>query len=218
MQQWLFRFGYGQHVLAAPYSIADADGAELRRNFRQAPGEISSSSVAGQALPFEEMPPLREAERKYFGIGQGNLRVTPLQVANSMATIARGGLFKLARLFTDSRSSAGVDLGISPETLAVVYDGMHAVVNEMAGTAFGAFDPLLPILDSEDVKVYGKTGSTEAPSHAWFAGFAADSGGEKIAIAVIVEGGQSGAGDAAPLARDIIQLCIHAGYIGEPAY
>ncbi|HEC04197.1 MAG TPA: hypothetical protein ENI81_11745, partial [Phycisphaerales bacterium] len=78
--------------------------------------------------------------------------------------------------------------------------------------------PLLPILDSEDVKVYGKTGSTEAPSHAWFAGFAADSGGEKIAIAVIVEGGQSGAGDAAPLARDIIQLCIHAGYIGEPAY
>lgn len=218
LQQWLFRFGYGQHVLSTPYSIADADGAELRRNFRQAPGEISSESVAGQALPLAKMSPLKEGERRYFGIGQGNLRVTPLQVANSMATIARGGLFKLARLFTDSRSSAGVDLGISPETLAVVYDGMRAVVNDNGGTAFGAFDPLLPILDDEDVKVYGKTGSTEDPFHAWFAGFAADSDGEKIAIAVIVEGGQSGSGDAAPLARDIIQLCIHAGYIGESVF
>lgn len=215
LQQWLFRFGYGQYALSTPYSISGADGSELRRNFLQATGEISSSSTRGKAFRFEEMPPLFERSRRMFGIGQGNLRVTPLQVANSMATIARGGLFKLPRLFTDSQSSAGVDLGISPETLALVYEGMDAVVNESRGTANAQFEPLRTILAVEDTKVYGKTGSTERPFHAWFAGFAADSKERKIAIAVIVEGGQHGSRDAAPLARDIIQLCIHGGYVGR---
>jgi len=214
LQQWLFEFGYGQHALAPPYSIAEVDGAELRRNFRQAPGEISSS-IVGRALRFEEMPPLAPRERRYFGIGQGSLRVTPLQVANTMATIARGGVFKLPRLFGDFQSSAGVDLGISHETLAIIHDGMSAVVSEPGGTAYAQFEPLLTILAAEDVKVYGKTGSTERPFHAWFAGFAADSKGGKIAVAVVVEGGQHGSSDAAPLARDIIQLCINSEYIGE---
>ncbi|MHC4570205.1 MAG: penicillin-binding transpeptidase domain-containing protein [Planctomycetota bacterium] len=220
LQQWLFRFGYGQNALSTPYSIADAnaDGAELRRNFHQAAGEISSRNVYGAALPFEEMPPLAEGHRKMFGIGQGNLRVTPLQVANSMATIARGGVFKLPRLFAGSQPSAGVDLGISPETLTVVYDGMRSVVNTAGGTAFNAFDPLLGTLGDEDVKVYGKTGSTTDPDHAWFAGFAADSKGSKIAVAIVVEGGQSGSRDATPLARDIIQLYIQAGYVGKSLY
>jgi len=37
----------------------------------------------------------------------------------------------------------------------------------------------------------------------------------KLAIAVVVEGGQHGSSDAAPLARDIIQFCIEFGYIGK---
>ena len=65
------------------------------------------------------------------------------------------------------------------------------------------------------MKVYGKTGSTERPEHAWFGGFAQDSTARKIAIAVVVEGGQHGSSDAAPLARDIIQFCIEAGYVGK---
>ncbi len=218
LQQWLFRFGYGQRALSTPYSIADANGADLRRNFLQATGEISSISVGNQALPFDEMPPLNETERRYFGIGQGNLRATPLQVANSVATIARGGVFKLPRLFGDSKHSAGVDLGISPATLAVVRDGMHAVVNESGGTAFTQFEPLLDIFAAEGVDIYGKTGSTESPFHAWSAAFVADNDGDKIAIAVIVEGGQLGSRDAAPLVRDIIQLCIEAGYTGESVF
>ena len=102
--------------------------------------------------------------------------------------------------------------------MAIVYDGRSAVVNERSGTAFGPFELFLSIFAGEGVKVYGKTGSTERPFHAGFAGFAADSKGRKLAVAIVVEGGQAGSRDAAPLARDIIQLCISSGYIGESQF
>jgi cell division protein FtsI/penicillin-binding protein 2 len=90
---------------------------------------------------------------------------------------------------------------------------MSAVVNEPGGTAYGPFS--YANFGGQAIKVYGKTGSTEKPDTAWFAGFVEDSGGRSISIAVVVEGGQSGPKDAAPLARDIIQFCIEAGYIGN---
>jgi cell division protein FtsI/penicillin-binding protein 2 len=92
---------------------------------------------------------------------------------------------------------------------------MSAVVNEPGGTAYKEFVPAG--LAEQGIEVYGKTGSTEKPDHAWFSGFATDSAGHSIAIAVVVEGGQHGSSDASPLARDIIQFCIDAQYIGRPA-
>jgi penicillin-binding protein 2 len=192
-------------------------------------GMISSAIPRSPVRSFDDVPPLRESDRRWFGIGQGNLRVTPLQVANAMAALARGGIFKRPQLFLDEPATPdtngeaqgprdeGQDLGVHLQTLSVIYDGMGAVVNEVNGTAYTEFEPFLRTLAAEDVKVYGKTGSTERPEHAWFAGFAADGTARKIAVAVLVEGGQHGPSDAAPLARDIIQFCIEAGYLGKPA-
>jgi penicillin-binding protein 2 len=154
-----------------------------------------------------------------FGIGQGNLRTTPLQVANTMAAIARGGIYKTPNLFIDPNNSSiehqasDIEIDISPTNLQVVRDGMKAVVNEVGGTAYNEFDPA--DIQLQGITVYGKTGSTEKPENAWFAGFAEDSPGKGIAIAVLVEGGQHGSDDAAPLARDIIQFCIDANYLGQ---
>ena len=227
LQQWLFKFGYGQPIRLASCVVCDASNAirdtqYAARDFRQAQGQISNLSPKTTVQQFEQVPPLTESERKWFGIGQGNLRVTPLQVANAMAAIARGGVFKPPRLFLDDPNNSKseirnpkseIDLGISPQTLATVYDGMSAVVNEQGGTAYKEFAN--SGLASQDVKVYGKTGSTEKPDNAWFAGFATDSTNREIAIALIVEGGQHGSSDAAPLAHDIIQFCIDAEYIGK---
>ncbi|MFC1603506.1 penicillin-binding transpeptidase domain-containing protein [Planctomycetota bacterium] len=215
LQRWLYAFGYGQDVLSLSPSLTSAAGTELGRDFRQLSGVISSGFVRGKILSFEDVPPLRNRERRYFGIGQGDLRVTPLQVANSMAAIARGGIYKRPKLIWEPGNSEGTDLGVSLGTLAVVYDGMNAVVNETGGSAYKQFGPFLSTLAAEDVKVYGKTGSTQDPEHAWFGGFAQDSAARKIAIAVVVEGGQRGSSDAAPLARNIIQFCIEAGYVGK---
>jgi len=235
LQQWLFKFGYGRNILFPPDSTAET---EISRNLRQSPGVISNNIPRGQISSFEQVPPLSGSERRWFGIGQGNLRVTPLQVANAMAAIARGGLYKPPRLFLPSviaseskqsqintetaqntgdesqATSHGNDLNISLQTLAVIYDGMSAVVNESGGTAYSTFEPVLRSLAKQDIKVYGKTGSTQDPDHAWFGGFATDGTNRSIAIAIVVEGGQHGSSDAAPLARDIIQFCIDSGYIG----
>ena len=242
LQQWLFKFGYGRNILSAPAYIAET---EHSRNLRQLPGVISNTIPRGAISNFEQIRPLRESERRWFGIGQGDLRVTPLQVANAMAAIARGGLYKPPRLFLESpqepeststpkiehressiedrlsavasskAETSSIDLNISPETLAVIYDGMSAVVSKTGGTAYSIFAPILTSLAEQDIKVYGKTGSTEDPEHAWFAGFAIDGANRSIAIAVVVEGGQHGSSDAAPLARDIIQFCFDYGYIGR---
>ncbi|MFZ0035747.1 MAG: penicillin-binding transpeptidase domain-containing protein [Sedimentisphaerales bacterium] len=228
LQQWLFKFGYG-HV--SPLACLAEDGSsrlgveprsdESRRvrggdevrDLRQSAGQISTTPAQNTNPTFEQLPPLNRNERRYFGIGQGSLRATPLQAANAMATIARGGIFKQPRLFKETRNTEGVTLGVSPQTLNVVRDGMNAVVNEPGGTAYNEF--AAAGLAEQGVKVYGKTGSTEEPVNAWFCGFTEDSTGKSIAIAVLVEGGQHGASDAAPLARDIIQFCIEAGYIGK---
>jgi len=215
LQQWLYKFGYGHDELFLPDSLIETAKTDVVRNFNQGSGIISSTIPREKVLDFNNVAPLRLSHRRMFGIGQGNLRVTPLQVANAMAALARGGIYKRPRLILEDGNSEGTDLGISLETLAVIYDGMRAVVNEFNGTAHTPFEPFLATLAAEDVKVYGKTGSTEEPPHAWFGGFAQDSTARKIAIAVIVEGGQHGSSDAAPLARNIIQLCIEAGYIGK---
>jgi len=218
LQQWLYAFGYGRDILFIPETLIDPNRADIGRDFKQSAGIIWSGWSRGTYEFAQDMPSIRPGERRMFGIGQGNLRVTPLQVANAMATLAREGVFRLPRLFYDApRNSDGVDIGVSLGSLAVVYDGMNSVVNEYGGTAYARFQHFLRILSQEDVKVYGKTGSTERPEHAWFAGFAQDSTARKIALAVVVENGQSGSRDAAPLARDIFQFCIEAGYIGQSA-
>jgi len=196
LQKWLHRFGFGKNAL---------------QNFRQASGIISSSVPKTDNLPFEQLPGIDPAERRFFGIGQGNFRANVLQVANAFAAIARGGDFKKARVFAGQPADEGYRLGLSENALSTIYEGMHAVVNEEGGTAYKQFAG--SGFEAKGIKVYGKTGSTEKPYNAWFAGFAKDGFGNSVAFAVLSEGGQHGASDAGPIARDIISFCIEAGYL-----
>ena len=218
LQEWLFNFGYGRKILSGP----DVRGRVIfnrekgiDRNLRQSAGQISSDIPKGDATELSDLPTLDASEKRMFGIGQGGMRVTVLQVANAMATIARGGIFKNPRLFlsdSDVNNEKQQNLNVSEHTLSVIRDGMKAVTSETDGSAYTVFRD--SILNSRNVTVYGKTGSTEAPEHAWFAGFTEDTAGRAIAIAIVVEEGQSGSRDAAPLAEKILTLCNERGYIG----
>jgi cell division protein FtsI/penicillin-binding protein 2 len=211
LQLWFYKFGLGQKLLQPPAAVVNS---KYNRFFTQSAGLISSSRPDSSADSLEQLPPINPGERRFFGIGQGSLRVTCLQVANLMAVFARDGMYMKPRIFIENDpNNHPVFLGIQPSTLDVVYDGTYAVINEINGTAYETFKN--SNFNAQGVRVYGKTGSTENPEHAWFAGFAKDSANRSIAVAVIVEGGKHGSSDAAPIGRDIIRFCIDAGYIGR---
>ena len=216
LQKWLYEFGFGRKILPGPVSAENSRIQPANRNLNQSPGQISTTIPRRTPEAFEQIPKIAKYERRMFGIGQGNFRATVLQVANAMAAIARGGIYKSPRLFlseSDSSSDRRKDLNITAAALEVVRDGMSAVVNEWGGTGYSAFDHAR--LRKLDLEIHGKTGSTEGVINAWFAGFAEDKAGRVLSVAVVVEGGESGAEDAAPLARDMILLCNQAGYIGK---
>jgi len=217
VQKWLFNFGFGRKILPPPVFgeklIALDRAIRTQRNLRQSPGNISSSVRAKNATRIEDVPGLTRSDSRHFGIGQGNMQVTVLQVANAMAAIARGGTYKSPRLFLGTGDTDAQPLGISQQNIQLVHDGMWAVVNEVGGTAYSAFKG--NDFEQGGVTVYGKTGSTEGQENAWFAGFAKDDNGRAVSIALVVQQGQRGSRDAAPLAREVIQLIRRAGYIGN---
>jgi cell division protein FtsI/penicillin-binding protein 2 len=67
------------------------------------------------------------------------------------------------------------------------------------------------------VPIAGKTGTAEladAPSHAWFIGFAPYPAGKRIAFAVLIENGQYGGTYAAPAAAALVTAAQGMGLIG----
>ncbi|MBP8302788.1 MAG: hypothetical protein KBE04_01515 [Phycisphaerae bacterium] len=227
LQEWLWAFGYGHQIaLAYPQAQDPNDEPVLQafpRRLRQAAGQISSQAQYGVWVQsMDQILPLDPRDRALVGIGENKFWATPLQVAAAMAAVARGGISKTPRLFLDPVTESGTPadplgdartLGLAAHTLDTLYDGLHAVVHEENGTAHKAFraSPLIEL----GVQVYGKTGSTERPDHAWFAGFARDGAGRAVALAVVVEGGQSGGTDVAPIGHDLIRFCAQAGYLGR---
>jgi penicillin-binding protein 2 len=159
-------------------------------------------------------------------IGQGQVTVTPLQMARVAALVANGGRLVRPHLVravggNDLPQEASVDVGLKPEVLAVVRDAMWGVVNEH-GTAWRTE---LPGLD-----VCGKTGSAQVVAHArlarggatqaathamiphgWFIGFAPKEH-PRIAMAVMVEHGGSGGEAAVPVARQILEEFFHLAH------
>jgi penicillin-binding protein 2 len=152
-----------------------------------------------------------------FSIGQGDLLVTPLQMAEAMAAVGNGGTLYRARLvqqvqtynsqiITAYNVEAKTDLGIDPKIMAAVKEGMIDVVSSPSGTAGKAA--------IDEVQIAGKTGTAQwGPKSkqrdaAWFVGFCpADH--PKYAFAALYEGeiGESTHGGtyAAPMIADIMK-------------
>ncbi|MBL7214571.1 MAG: hypothetical protein ISS71_02700 [Phycisphaerae bacterium] len=216
LQQWLLRFGFGQKILPTPMPDDIAVSAPFSRQIPQAHGNLIDGIQRSPATDISDLPKIPTYEKRWWGMGQGNIRVTILQAANALSAIARNGVYKSPRLVYDEQDPFNDhnrrQIPISSETLAIIRDGMHAVVYESGGTAYNVFQD--SDLLQRNMTLYGKTGSTEDPAHAWFECFAEDTTGRVVVIAVLIEGGGSGSGEAAPLGKEILRLCNEAGYIG----
>lgn len=145
-------------------------------------------------------------------IGQGQLLVTPVQMARVAAVIANGGL--LVHPFVDegqARSHAPTSAGLSPTTLARVREGMRNVVMSDRGTARRA--------RVKGIEIAGKTGTAQVVSleaeenpgdHAWFMGFGPIDD-PKLAFAIIVENAGHGGTEAAPIAAAVLEEYLLRG-------
>ena len=172
------------------------------------PGEKSG------LLPTEEYYTKRYGNAKWgssynisLSIGQGEMGITPLQMANIMAIVANRGFYYRPHLikaigeekilkpeFTE-KISAGVDA----KYYEPVIEGLSRAVNVSGGTGYS--------VRIADIEMCGKTGTAQNPhgaDHAVFFAFAPREN-PKIAIAVVVENAGYGGVWAGPIASMLIE-------------
>jgi penicillin-binding protein 2 len=166
------------------------------------------------------------------GIGQGSVLATPLQIAIMTARLVTGRAVVPRLVRSDGVLPQGGDrippdfpaLGVSPEVLALVLDGMNAVVNEQGGTAYAEriTDPGLAMggksgtsqvrAITEYEHEHGLRKISQIPwkerDHALFVGFA-PVGAPRYVCATVVEHGGVGGGHgsevAGPICRDVLR-------------
>lgn len=176
------------------------------------------AEAAGQ-LP----TPNNESDAINEAIGQGDVQVTPLQMAKLVAALANGGTVYQPYLVEQVGGVEGTpvtfkaepqvirELDFSDETLAILRQGMCAVtVDETYGTAVWPFEETA-------YQACGKTGTAQTSRYpnAWFVSYApADD--PQIAIAVVVEQSLEGSQTAAPITRRIMDAYFNQPVWGYP--
>jgi peptidoglycan glycosyltransferase len=148
--------------------------------------------------------------------GQGQVVASPFQMARVAASVAAGGNIPQGRWVideTNTRTNQPVPV-LSPTLAAELGGYMRSVVTSPAGTG--------RMLKGNPIPIAGKTGTAEladAPSHAWFIGFApygpeSQRGSQRrIAFAVLVEHGQYGGSAAAPIAGELVAAAHELGLL-----
>ena len=192
--------GYSNAIsqMAYDFGLGERTGVEISEQPGNIPQDVNSCEVNVQ-----------------LAIGQGNMTVTPLQVARFLAAVGNGGtLYKPTLIdrietadgettFTSEQEEVGT-LPVSEENLAIIQEAMRAVIKDARGTAQLQVGSMPYI-------AYGKTGTATNPfgeSHAWFAGYTSENREDKpdIAVAVLLENAGEGSEMAAPVFRRAVSL------------
>jgi len=142
-----------------------------------------------------------------LGIGQGEMGMTPLQMANVVAIIANRGFYYIPHFVRERRSKTGLILKdtnytknyvpVDSKYFEPIINGMEQVVR--AGTGKKA--------QVEDIRICAKTGTAQNPfgeDHSVFVAFAPRDN-PKIAIAVFVENAGFGGEVAAPMTKILLE-------------
>ncbi|MBV9942821.1 MAG: penicillin-binding protein 2 [Solirubrobacterales bacterium] len=151
-------------------------------------------------------------DNESLAVGQGDVQVTPLQLAVAYATIANGGAVVTPHLGLDVQSADGIvlralnphparHLNIDPLYLETIRAGLRAAASQPGGTSAEVFQNF-------PEQVYGKTGTAQyngQQDYAWYACFVPASATSKpILVVVTVQQGGFGAIGAAPVARQML--------------
>jgi peptidoglycan glycosyltransferase len=208
--QWDFQRAFAFSINATFAQVAIQIGAARFTDYshRFGVGEpLTFDTDVSRSLILQPGGSLDDVLLASSGFGQGQLAVTPLQMALVAATIANGGVEPSPYLVAQVRDGNGNVIlephpqpraqVLRPDTARTMDQFMLAAVAEF-GQAAGL----------EGLDVAGKTGTAEtgtaAAPHSWFIGFAPASA-PKLAVAVIVENGGAGSQAAGPIAAQIFK-------------
>lgn len=174
----------------------------------ESPGNIPDSRYYDRIYP-KRLGGWRSPTIMSLGIGQGEIQMTTLQMANLAACIANRGYWYPPHLAKGFKSGGDIPaqyrqprrVSIDPKYFEMVVEGMAQCV--VRGTARSCAIPTIPVC--------GKTGTSQNPhgdDHSVFFAFAPKDN-PKIAIAVYVENAGWGASYAAPIASLMIEKYLN---------
>jgi penicillin-binding protein 2 len=223
LQHWAHLYGIGRKTgidlggetagnLPSPKWRAKVDREELRCERKH---HVPSCGIA-------DGRPWSVGDNINLAVGQGDVQVTPLQLAVAYSAIANGGTVVRPHIGLEVDSLEGtVDqkiqppparhINIDPTYLAAIRLGLREAASQPGGTS-------ADVMGSFPMPVYGKTGTAQRNGQAdqsWYACFVPDSATNKpILVVVTVEQGGFGAAAAAPAARQILSQWFY-GKRGE---
>ena len=203
------------YALAASMGPAPIERMERKFMFGRPTGIDLPGEKAGNIYG-----PTRRARNKTYwfvgdtlnlSIGQGELLVTPIKLAQFAAALAsRGNVYRpyYVDKIVNNQTGKVQQVGqrevlqradLKPETYDLLYQALKHTVDD--GTARR--------VKIKGLDVYAKTGTAQNPhgaDHGWFMAFAGKSGEEpSIALAVFVEFGEGGSSAAGPIARAMLE-------------
>ena len=173
---------------------------------------IETASLLGITMAAPDTPEQLRKSLPQSSYGQGQVVASPFQMARAAAAVANGGMMPAGRWITDETNKrlAESKLILSPDAAAVLGRFMREAVTGGTGSrAAGAVSPIA-----------GKTGTAElanAPSHAWFIGFAPyGTAARRIAFSILIENGQYGGTYPAAAAPGVVAAASRLGLIASP--
>jgi peptidoglycan glycosyltransferase len=164
-----------------------------------------TAAAAGIQLNTPASPDRVRAHLPHAGYGQGEVVATPLRMARVAAAIATDGAIRETPIVTGQTPSISTSL-VSPAAARTLAADLRAAV--VSGTG--------RLLRDHSARIAGKTGTAEvddAPSHAWFVGFAPHGGARRIAFAVVLENAGYGGQAAARVAGEVASSAASLGII-----
>lgn len=193
LDQYLDKFGFGKKT-----------GVDLS-------GEVTGLVPTPQWKENVKKEPWYQGDSYHLAIGQGDFLVTPLQLINSVVTIANGGQLLKPQLVSEIKDPYGrlvkkydkeivVDRVASEENINIVREGMRQTVASSTGSGRNLSDLPVPVAAKTGTAQFGSGDKT----HAWFVSFAPYDN-PQIALLVLVEDGGEGYASAEPIAKDILQ-------------
>jgi penicillin-binding protein 2 len=218
--------GYAIQNVAKTYGFGENTGSGLDQNTYSAGRipDLAFNQDLNKSSADATSRTWRRGDSASLAVGQGDVLVTPLQLADAYAAFANGGILYQPRLAKSlNESSAGLpsgklgavthaldpivrrQTGLSPDVRDSIMQGLQGVVDSREGTAYYAFQGF------DSLPIAGKTGTaqvTNGQDTSWFVGMTNpqnDPNLPQYVVVSMVEQGGFGASVSAPIVRRVLE-------------